>query len=350
MKPNEFESLFENCLARLQHGEDLEIILAEHPEQAAALRPLLQTVINLQALPIPAPVPAKRNPARAHFLASAGERRPKPAGRPTWRPIRTLVTSLFLLIVLLTSLLGTGLASAQALPGDTLYPVKRAVEKTRLALTSTSLERLKLEESFDQQRTLEAAKLVESSRGETVYFHGTLQQSASGWQVGSLAVYPSDPGMDWNGLAGAQVEVIGTTRPDGVKVEELQLRLFHLGGVIEQVGDLEWLVSGVPVDLSPATRLVGEAQTGASVTITAIQLQAGRFLALSIQVSSPQVLAAAEDEETIYLSDWAALTTGGDSDSSDGEDHSGSSGKNSSGSSSDDSEKTPKPEKTDDSD
>ena len=249
MKPNELESLFENCLARLQHGEDLEIILAEHPEQAAALRPLLQTVINLQALPIPAPVPAKRNPARAHFLASAGERRPKPVSRSGWRPIRALITSLFLLVVLLTSLLGTGLASAQALPGDTLYPVKRAVEKTRLAFTNTSLDRLKLEESFDQQRAREAALLVESRRSETVSFHGSLEPTAGGgWQVGGLAIFSKNPAADWQGLAGSQVEVVGRTRPDGVEVEELQLRLFHLGGVIEQVGALEWVVSGVPVD------------------------------------------------------------------------------------------------------
>ena len=257
------------------------------------------------------------------------------------------MTSLALLAVVAVSLLGTGLASAQSLPGDTLYPVKRVVENTRLAFTNTSLDRLKLEESFDEQRTREAALLVEDQRNEEVSFHGLLEQSADGsWQVGGLAIYPKDQGLAWDGLTGAQVEVIGRTRPDGVEVEELRLRLFHLGGEIEQASPTEWLVSGVPVDVSPATRISGETLVGAPVTITAVQLQADRFLALSIQVTPTPVVA--EAEETIYLSDWVTLAAEHDSeDSSHSSGDYKDSGKDSSDSSSKDSEKTPEPDKTD---
>jgi len=354
MKPNELDTVFEDCLQRLQKNESLEKILADYPAQANQLRPLLLACKDLKGLQTPAHIPAARNARRAQFLAAAAGKRPSPARLPVWRPLRTLVTSLALLAVVAVSLLGTGLASAQSLPGDTLYPVKRVVENTRLAFTSTSLDRLKLEESFDQQRTREAALLVEDKRNEAVSFHGLLEQSADGsWQVGGLIIYPKDQGLSWDGLSGAQVEVIGRTRPDGVEVEELRLRLFHLGGEIEQTNSTEWLVSGVPVDISPATRISGEALVASPVTITAVQLQADRFLALSIQVGAAQAQVVEEVEETIYLSDWVTLSAeqdDQDSDVSDSNDKDSGSDKDSSGSSSDDSEKTVEPDKTDDSD
>ena len=353
MKPNELDTVFEDCLQRLQKNESLEKILTDYPAQASQLRPLLMACKDLKGLQTPAHIPAARNARRAQFLAAAAGKRTSPVRRSAWRPLRTLVTSLALLAVVAVSLLGTGLASAQTLPGDTLYPVKRVVENTRLAFTSTSLDRLKLEESFDEQRTREAALLVEDQRYEEVSFHGLLEQSADGrWQVGGLSIYPNAQDLTWDGLAGAQVEVIGRTRPDGVEVEELRLRLFHLSGAIEQISPAEWLVSGVPVDVSPATRISGEAMVGSPVTITAVQLQADRFLALSIQVTSTPVVAKAE--ETIYLSDWVTLSAEHDSvdssqsseDNKDSGKDSGS-GKDSSDSSSKDSEKTPELIKTD---
>jgi hypothetical protein len=349
MKPIGLETVFEDCLRRMQKGEALEVILADYPAQAGQLRPLLLAAAELGTLRTPAVPAVIRNARRAQFLSAAAGKRQHPIRRLGWQPIRALVTSLVLLVIIGASLLGTGWVSAQALPGDTLYPVKRVVENTRLAFSSTSLDRLKLEESFDQQRTMEAARLVESQRSQEVSFHGQLEQAADGsWQVGGLTVYPKDTEPSWDGLSGTQVEVTGRTRPDGVQVEELRLRLFHLGGEIEQVGSTEWLVSGVPLDVSPATRILGEALTGSPVTITAVQLQAGRFLALSIQVGSTQVQTVKKAEETIHLSDWATLSVEQKTEHSGGDDSSGS-GKGSSGSSSDDSQKTPEPEKTKDS-
>lgn len=344
MKTNRLETIFEDCLQRLQVGEPLEVILADYPEDAKQLHPLLLTAANLHALR-PATTATERNTRRAQFLAAAATRRPSLTRKVARLPLRALVTSLVLLVVIGVSLLGTGLASAKALPGETLYPVKRAVERTRLTLTGTSLDRLRLAESFDQQRTMEAARLVENQRSEEVSFHGMLESNLDGsWQVGGLTVYSQDPAADWQNLSGAQVEVVGYTRPGGVEVQDLRLRLFHLDGEIEGIGQSEWLVSGVPLALSPATRINGQVQIGMPVTITAIQLQAGRFLALSIQVGGSQMEEAKADDQTIRLSDWAIVST----DSDDG-DHSGSD-KDSADSPSDDVEKTPKPNKTDEAD
>ena len=48
MKPNELDTVFEDCLQRLQKDESLEKILADYPAQASQLRPLLMAVTDLQ--------------------------------------------------------------------------------------------------------------------------------------------------------------------------------------------------------------------------------------------------------------------------------------------------------------
>ena len=42
-KSNEFENILDDCLERLARGETVEQCLESYPEQAAQLRPLLQT-------------------------------------------------------------------------------------------------------------------------------------------------------------------------------------------------------------------------------------------------------------------------------------------------------------------
>lgn len=54
---------------------------------------------------------------------------------------------------------GTTIASANALPGDTLYPVKRQVENARLLIAPTEEAKLDLEVNFAQKRLDEAEKL-----------------------------------------------------------------------------------------------------------------------------------------------------------------------------------------------
>ncbi len=52
---------------------------------------------------------------------------------------------------------GTAYASANSLPGDTLYPVKRGVENVRLFVAPTQDDKLQLQEEFAQKRLDEVA-------------------------------------------------------------------------------------------------------------------------------------------------------------------------------------------------
>lgn len=75
---------------------------------------------------------------------------------------RTMAALLVALaIVLGTS--GTVLASEQAKPGDTLFPVDRATEKIRLALASTEV-RVRLQAQFNEERLAELREIIEEER------------------------------------------------------------------------------------------------------------------------------------------------------------------------------------------
>jgi len=53
-------------------------------------------------------------------------------------------------------------ASGRSLPGDFLYPIKIATEQTRLALTSSKIERLELKVAFVERRVLELQAVADS--------------------------------------------------------------------------------------------------------------------------------------------------------------------------------------------
>lgn len=281
MKETDLASVFEICVQRLSNGEPLDAILKDYPSEAARIRPLLETTLVLhQYRPAPASVHSQ-NAARASFLAAVGDR--QPARLHPGHRLRTILVTATVLLVMVGTLLGTGLTSAMALPGDTLYPVKRAVEQTRLALTTSTLDQLKLEESFDERRKAEAVALVENQRSEAVTFYGILEPvPGGGWKVGSLTIYSRDPNADWSAFSGAYVEVTGNTTPHGIEAEVVRLRTFHLEGTLETISPSEWLVSGTPVEITPTTQINDAANPGDRLSIEAIQKSGRRFTALTI--------------------------------------------------------------------
>lgn len=79
----------------------------------------------------------------------------------TW----TFVYTRFALVAvcILVLLTGTAYASSSAIPGDVLYPVKRAVEDTRVKLASSSETKAKLQVQFTEERLQELEKVEQQS-------------------------------------------------------------------------------------------------------------------------------------------------------------------------------------------
>lgn len=279
-------SLFEYCLARLEAGEDLDSILARFPDKAGQLQPLLKAALEARRSGQPVHIPASAKvDSRTRFLAEAGRMQKKaPLFNPPLRLARALV---IVVLFLFAGLFGTGLASAEAVPGETLYPIKRAVEKAQLALTTDQTSKLDLEEEFDRRRVAETEKLVQTGRSESVTLAGTLNETTDHiWTVGGVRLnLPAELLADADSLRGSYVEVKGRLEGDlGLTVENMELRLFNISGVLDQMAADEWVVSGVKVLVMANTQITGKPAIGKRVALTTLHYNEDYFLALSVRV------------------------------------------------------------------
>ncbi len=282
-------SLLETCLARLEAGEDLESILAQFPDQAGKLRPLLTAALNARrsgaALRIPA---SAQIDSRTRFLAEARSMQKKQSGflpRLRFAGVTAMVVFIFV-----AGVFGTSLASAKAVPGEALYSVKRAVEQAQLALTTDQVARLNLEEEFDRRRVAETEALTKTGRSQSVTLAGPLKETAAqAWTVGGvpLNLNPDQKAIA-KSLSGSYVEVKGQVRSEGdLDVEDMELRLFNFSGTLEAMSDTEWLVSGVKVLVMENTQITGKPKIGKKVELTTLHYDEEYFLALSVKVTGP---------------------------------------------------------------
>lgn len=177
-------------LEALEKGASLAEVLARYPEDAEALRPMLETADDLARLR-PSPSPAGQRRSRQAFLARAAELKQTPASRPG---IGGLLRKVFLVLapVALFLLLAGGTlagASGHAVPGDALYPVKRATEDLRLRLATDQAQREALIERFEDERIYEAYEMLDTGReGEVEYYGEIVSLSPQRWEVGNLTM------------------------------------------------------------------------------------------------------------------------------------------------------------------
>jgi hypothetical protein len=236
----DFDIVLDEAISRLEAGEGVEDCLASYPEHARLLEPLLRmaafsgrALADVELLSNTASAAGKQRllaaatrqrllaTAAAEHVPAAPQRKPVRLPKKPFRlfalPARGLAAAALTLLLLV--ILGGGLAvvSADSLPGDLLYPVKRATEQLRLFLTVDAQAREELLIEFGEERQAEAAAVLETGRKVRVAFEGTLQSfSDSLWIVGGLKVildaHTMVEGDPW---VGASVAVEGSTLGDG---------------------------------------------------------------------------------------------------------------------------------------
>jgi hypothetical protein len=140
----EFDNILDECLQRLLvKGETIEQCLQSHPEQAAQLKPLLQTVLAVKEASAIQPRAEFKARARYQFrsaLQEATSRRSRPffGWLPRWATVMTIV------LILLLAGGGTVAAAAGSMPDSPLYPVKLATEQVQLMLTLSQIGKARL--------------------------------------------------------------------------------------------------------------------------------------------------------------------------------------------------------------
>ena len=249
MKPLEFDSILDQCIARVQAGEPMADCLAEFPDFAAELRPLLALSEALHGLPelLPSSEAAASGKARmfeSFDRSAAPDTTPQAAQAPTpakgwigrltgWistgrdrqPPIMAVARAALILIGLIAAGGFVADASADSLPGDQLYGVKRLVEDTRLTLSLDDADRSQLRAIFNARRREEVMALKAAGRTGEVEFSGQLAVDDNNqWTIDGILVEPATdlalPILDANlgevVTVDSVVEVDGTITISGV--------------------------------------------------------------------------------------------------------------------------------------
>jgi len=202
------EAVLDECLNRIANGreEALDACVAEHSTHARELEPLLQLALELEGLREEAPPPpAGLQAGRQKLLREAArlkelEHQRAQARRFSMVPfglqslLRRSAAVVALAAILVVTVLGGGTiaASANSLPGDSLYGVKRMAEEVQLALTLDQQAKSELVQKLDERRRDEARAIATTHRVAEMSFRGHVDSmGASSWTVGGVALLTS---------------------------------------------------------------------------------------------------------------------------------------------------------------
>ena len=227
---------FDQALRVLEAGQDPEAVLALYPELAGELRALLQTAQAAGAGQPPVPAPrAGQAASRARLLAQAAEkragmRRRAPGLLAVWPALaRTALITAVFLAGFAAGTYGAVAASAQSLPGDALYGVKRAAEQAQLLLATDPVSKARLEAEFSERRVDEVEAVTASGRVAPVEFTGRIEaMTGERWVVAGIPVLvPPQAQVTGEAARGRLARVKGAAQSDGsVLAEEVTIEAF----------------------------------------------------------------------------------------------------------------------------
>jgi hypothetical protein len=234
-----FASILDESISALQAGVSLDDILAEAPEYADELRPLLYAAAVLTD-PNPALVPEETKLAlRREYIKQVAELPALPLptlgekAQAVFNIIRKRLTrqavlndlmtiAITVVLTLLMAALILNYLSFEAIPGDFLYGFKRLGENAQLSLALTETQRLNLETGFNQRRLQEVEQLIDQNRAAVVQFRGVVEtKGVNLWVVQGHTIFlPADIKVEDNVREGDTVEVIGLLRTNNVLVAD----------------------------------------------------------------------------------------------------------------------------------
>ncbi len=272
----------EVCLAAQETGVETERLLNLYPEHAEALSAPLEGAELARALRAEGPSSESTRRVRAQVLQRAAALRRKQSRAPLFQGMRRLSWAfVWVLALLLVSGYGLYSAAAQALPGETLYPVKRSLENLHLQLAPA--QRHTLEEAYNQRRVDEVQALIHShSGGYNVSFWGTVEEQSDGrWVVDSIPLQLApDVRIIGDIRVGMVIEVEGETTAEGwLLARELHLNRRDLVGEVQSIAPSEWQVNGVVFRVTGMTTFDGVPIVGDPVLVTLQAEEDGSLLA-----------------------------------------------------------------------
>lgn len=240
---NDLYTILDNCLTLLDQGSDLESCLARYPEYAAELRPLLLASLDAAMLAnneVSSEV-IRRNKSRV--LNTAAEMREQKAVKKAvfFLPVKRIFRMSFaalITLILIAGIGGTGLvqASTVSLPGDQFYPVKLTWESILLKLAVSQANRDELEDRFELERVEEIEGLLTEMRSEKVKFLGQVEGIFPDQLIvsGIPVIITPDTRIDGDVRMNTWVRVEGlTTSAGSVRAEKIKVESLDEHGELE---------------------------------------------------------------------------------------------------------------------
>ncbi|HLE82664.1 MAG TPA: DUF5667 domain-containing protein, partial [Dehalococcoidia bacterium] len=210
--------------------------LEMHPE-ATELRPLLETALSIVPMPVDFD-PGFRIRGRVALIESIRAEEEaatkslwrgfweaatgpwcRPAGASAWRvPVPAIILAV---VFMLTASLGGGAAYASqaALPGDTLYQVKTALEGVQAVFAMSDEARAQLNAECAGKRLDEAARAVQMGRSEAAHLAAQIYASCVAQAEQHLAQAAAS-GRDVNELANLLAESLARQQAMLASIEE----------------------------------------------------------------------------------------------------------------------------------
>jgi Domain of unknown function (DUF5666)/Domain of unknown function (DUF5667) len=300
----------EVCLSALRTGVLAQQCQAIYPDLSESLMPALEAAQAARSLSV-REVPAVMQRHSRTQLWEQATRLERQRARAFWlsrslSPLRLVIVLAVLLAVL--SLNGLAAASAQSLPGDVLYPVKRVAERVALQLAPAPQIRHQAEMAYIQRRIDEVHELTRAGRVEAVSFEGTLvQQSADTWIVDDVAVQIDSRTHFYGEVSpGTLVEVEGVILPDGqVRAEEVHVRSFQFSGAVISMGRTSWNVNGTNFQVLADTQIDSSVRVGDLVLVLARSEDDNMYYASAItNLSNRVVLLASKPSAPAIQMEW----------------------------------------------
>ena len=170
-KDREFENILDECLEKMLQGKTVEQCLADYPDHAAALEPMLRTVVKARMATQITPRPEFKDRARHQFQAAIREMETKPVRerRGFFPSLKPAWIALAALVAIVVAGGGTVYAASNSLPDSPLYQVKLATESVRLALTPSDIGKAELYAKFADERVEEIVKMADKGKVDLVH-------------------------------------------------------------------------------------------------------------------------------------------------------------------------------------
>ncbi len=165
------EDILDSCLERMFKGESIEDCLRAYPEHAPELEPLLKTsAAFIQKSSTIQPATEFKSRVYSQLQRMLYAKQQKLAEKRTRVPIWYKRWAMATATVVAILLIGVGVvgASANALPGDPLYPVKLATEDVRVALVFSDVDKANLHVQFAERRAVEISYMARQGKGDEI--------------------------------------------------------------------------------------------------------------------------------------------------------------------------------------